>query len=170
MEHMMTLSKTAEKMIAYLDGDTHEICHFMAVWSYASLIGTLEGLCETEQHTLELAAIVYDIACPLCRRKYGHASGAHQEKEGGPLARDFLQECGYPEDIVNRVAFLVAHHHTYYCVEGMDWQILLEADLLVNAAEQNYSKERVKIFADRIFRTKSGIRLVETIYGNDIRS
>ena len=49
----------------------------------AKTIGELEGLDRHTQEVLELAAVVHDIACPLCREKYGNASGKNQERESG---------------------------------------------------------------------------------------
>ena len=43
------------------------------------------------QYILEAAAVIHDIACPLCREKYGNADGKHQEAESEPLVRAFLQ-------------------------------------------------------------------------------
>lgn len=31
------------------------------------------------------AAITHDIACPLCRKKYGNTNGKYQEQEGALL-------------------------------------------------------------------------------------
>ena len=39
------------------------------VYAYAKIIGECEGLSEEEQKTVETAALVHDIACPLCRKK-----------------------------------------------------------------------------------------------------
>ncbi|MFQ9791912.1 MAG: hypothetical protein ACLRX7_00710 [Acutalibacteraceae bacterium] len=33
-----------------------------------------------------------------------------------------------PEDMVQRICFLIAHHHTYQSVDDIDYQILIEAD------------------------------------------
>ena len=79
----MTAAQCMEKMIAFSGGNIHDIDHFIRVWTYAATIGRLEGLDPEEQLTLEIAAIVHDIACPLCREKYGRADGPHQETEGG---------------------------------------------------------------------------------------
>jgi len=35
-----------------------------------------------EQKVIEIAAIIFDISCPLCREKYGNTDGKLQEKEG----------------------------------------------------------------------------------------
>ena len=37
--------------------------------------------------------------------------------------------------------YLIAHHHTYNNIDGIDYQILVEADFLVNIMEDGLSKE-----------------------------
>ena len=76
-----------------------------------------------------------------------------------------LTELGFDEDIIARVCFLIAHHHTYEGAQGLDWQILLEADFLVNAFEDSLSKESIKSFRDKVFKTKTGIKMLEEMYG-----
>ena len=63
----MTVSQILEKMIAFSEGNTHDIDHLTRVWAYAKTIGELEGLDPETQFVLEVAAITHDIACPLCR-------------------------------------------------------------------------------------------------------
>ena len=46
------------------------------------IIGEKECLDETILITLEIASIIHDIACPLCREKYGNTHGKYQEIEG----------------------------------------------------------------------------------------
>ncbi len=153
-----------QKMIAYSDGNLHDIAHFIKVHSFARTIGILEGLGDSDQKTLEIAAILHDIACPLCREKYGNTNGKYQEKEGGPLTQNFLKDFDLPDKVKTRIIFLVSHHHTYTDVEGLDYQILLEADFLVNADESAMSTEAIKNAREKIFKTKSGIDLLEKIY------
>ena len=47
---------------------------------------------------------IHDIACPLCREKYGNRNGKYQEEEGVPLTRTFLSDCGLGESQIDRVA------------------------------------------------------------------
>ena len=77
----MNISQIMEKMIAFSNGNLHDMNHLMCVWTYAKTIGELEGLDRKTQETLEIAAITHDIACPLCREKYGNTNGKYQEKE-----------------------------------------------------------------------------------------
>ena len=80
----MIVSSAIEKMIAFYQGSLHDINHFLKVWAFAKTIGEQEGLDGQTQLTLELAAVVHDIACPLCRQKYGNANGKYQELESPP--------------------------------------------------------------------------------------
>lgn len=160
----MTVSEIMEKMIAFSNGNIHDIDHLLRVWTYAKTIGELEGLDKATQFVLEIAAITHDIACPLCREKYGNTNGKYQEEEGGKLVKAFLAVTGMEEKQVNRVAFLVGHHHTFRNVEGIDYQILIEADFIANAAENGYSESSIKSFMRDFFRTESGKRLLRDVF------
>jgi len=161
---MKAVSQILQKMIGYANGNLHDINHFIKVWGYARLIGELEDLDSKTQFLLEVAAIIHDIACPLCREKYGNANGKLQELEGPGLAAEFLKDTGLGEAEVSRICFLVGHHHTYTDVDGADYQILLEADYFVNAEEKNYPVDSVAKACETIFRTESGKQLLKTIY------
>jgi len=158
------VSKILEKMIRYSKGNREDINHLLKVHSYARLIGVLEALDGPELLTLEIASAVHDIACPLCREKYGTTDGRHQEEESEALLRPFLLEFDLPSEMVERIIFLVTHHHTYTNVEGRDYQILLEADYLVNCDESPRYRKNYESFRKNVFRTKTGIRLLETIF------
>ena len=154
-----------EKMIAFSEGNIHDIDHLIRVWTYARTIGGQEGLDPGTQYVLEAAAIVHDIACPLCRAKYGNTNGKYQEAEGAPMAAAFLREAGVDEEKTARIAYLVGHHHTFTDVDGLDYQILLEADYLANASENEYTSKAVAVFRRKFCRTLSGRRLLGTLFG-----
>ena len=137
------------------------------MWTYAKTIGELEGLDPETQLILEVAAMTHDIACPLCRKKYGNTSGKLQETEGEAMVRPFLVDTGLTEAQIGRVAFLVGHHHTLTGIDGLDYQILVEADYIANATENGYSQENVDAFTKRIMKTNNGIRLVRTVFCAD---
>ena len=131
----MTIAEIMKKMIVYSEGNFHDIDHLIRVWTYAKTIGELEGLDGETQYILEVAAITHDIACPFCRKAYGNTNGPNQEREGARLVREFLQDTGMPQAQVERVAYLVGHHHTLAQIDGIDYQILIEAEYLANASE-----------------------------------
>ncbi|MDO5559853.1 MAG: HD domain-containing protein [Oscillospiraceae bacterium] len=161
----MNISELMKKMIEYSEGNLHDINHFIKVWTYAKTIGELEKIDEDTLFILEAAAITHDIACPLCRKKYGSTNGKYQELEGGILVRDLLKDCGLSVGQIDRIAYLVEHHHTYDNIDSMDYQILLEADYIINADESSYSKQNITEFCKKVFRTESGITLLKSIYG-----
>ena len=158
------VAEITKKMIDFSEGNLQLINHFMKVHGYAKTIGQLENLDEKTQLILDVATLVHDIAIPLCREKYGTARGDLQEKEGLIMAHDFLQGTGLDDEIIERVAFLVGHHHTTEGVDGLDWQILLEADYLVNADEGKQDKEKILDRMENMFRTKSGTALLKSMY------
>lgn len=164
----MLISAVMKKMIAFSEGNLHDINHFLKVYAYARTIGELEQLDRETRLILEIAAITHDIACPLCREKYGNTDGKHQEREGGPLVWEFLKDTGLTEAQTERVVRLVAHHHTKDPVDGPDHQILLEADYLVNADESGYSRENILHTREILFKTKAGTDLLDSVYGLQI--
>lgn len=160
----MTVVQILEKMIAYSRGNIHDIDHFIRVWTYAKTISELEQLDAETQFLIEVAAITHDIACPLCREKYGNTNGKHQEAEGAALVKAFLCDTGMTPAQMERVAWLVGHHHTFTGIDGMDWQILIEADFIANATENSYGEQKVKRFLQNVVKTGSGRRLVQAVF------
>lgn len=156
--------KIIEKMIDYYQGNKRDVAHFLKVYAYARAIGLMEGLSAADQDTLEIAAVVHDIACPFCREKYGSTAGNLQEKESEALLRPFLSEFSFEPAVLERVVQLVCRHHTYTGIDGPDCQILLEADFLVNADEGEQSPQAIAHFRDQVFQTRSGTRLLNSIY------
>ena len=74
-----------------------------------------------------------------------------------------LHKLGFEPEISERVQYLIAHHHTYNNIDGIDYQILIEADFLVNMYEDNVSNEAV-LNTDNIFRFKYGKQLCRIIW------
>lgn len=147
-------------------GDPKRIQHFTKVYEYAHTIGVLEKLDEKTQKILDTASIMHDIGIRPSEEKYGRCDGKLQEQEGPAYAREMMNK--FPEissEEAERVCFLIGHHHTYTGVDGLDWQILLEADFLVNAYEDGLSKESIKTLRERVFRTKTGTALLDIMYG-----
>lgn len=113
---------------------------------------------------MEVAAITHDIACPLCRAKYGNTNSKHQETEGEQLVVQFLKDSGIDESILKRVQYLVGHHHTLTEIDGTDHQILIEADYIANASEKGYRKQSIENFMKHIFKTEVGKELLKSVF------
>lgn len=102
----------------------------------------------------------------MLRKKNTAAQPANTRKQEGPApARELLASCECETGVIDRVCFLIAHHHTYTGALGIDWQILLEADFLVNAYEDDLSKDAIASFREKVFRTPSGKTLLDTMFG-----
>ena len=129
------LEKLFLEMISYYSGDPKRIQHFTKVHSYAKLIGEREQLSPEELYILEAAAYTHDIGIKPAEEKYGSSAGKLQEQEGPAVARGMLMRLGFAENVIERVCYLIGHHHTYTGIEGRDYQILVEADFLVNLYE-----------------------------------
>lgn len=153
-----------QAMIVYNAGDPVRIHHFLKVYAFASLIGYYEHLDEHTQFILESAALVHDIGIHLAEETYGDCSGKYQELTGPGEARITMKALGFPEDVIQRVSYLVGHHHTYDMVDGMDYQILLEADFLVNIYDDDISPAGQRQVYEYIFRTETGKRLCRLLY------
>ena len=152
------------KMIYYYSGDPKQIQHFLKVHSFALRIGLAEKIESSVLGTLEAAAVVHDIGIKVSREKYNSSDGKYQEIEGPALAKDMLDELAFPPEITDRVCYLVGHHHTYDNILGIDYQILIEADFLVNMYESNMTKETIISVKNDIFKTKTGLSLCEVIF------
>ena len=86
---------------------------------------------------METAAVVHDIGILTAERKYDSSAGKCQELEGSAEAKDLLSGLGWPQEVIDRVCYLVRHHHTYANIDKPD---------------------------DKIFRTKSGKNLFRLLY------
>lgn len=164
---MNKIENLALAMIDYNNGDPKRIQHTTKVHAYASMIGKCEGLDEETQFILESAALVHDIGIRASEKKYGHQNGKLQEQEGPAVARELLMRLGgFTDQQIERICWLVGHHHTYHVCEDLDYQILIEADFLVNLYEDNESPNAIRAVGKNIFHTQSGTRMFEAMYGS----
>ncbi len=58
----------------------------------------------------------------------------------------------------------MGHHHTYGNIDAADYQILVEADFLVNLHESPDRYRAILAAEQRIFRTKSGKQLLHALF------
>lgn len=161
---MISVETILREAVGYDSPDIKRINHFLKVYSFAKMIGEGEHLSSEEQYILEISAVLHDIGIRESERKYGSCDGKYQEIEGPIIAKDLLGRLGVEDEVVERVCFLIGHHHTYDQVDGADYQILIEADFFVNAFEGEMGTETMRKVYERIFRTKTGKELFERMY------
>ena len=153
----MIMEDLIVKMTEFNAGDPKRIQHFLKVYEFAHVIGIREGLDPETLHILEMAAILHDIGIRPSEEKYGRCDGKMQEQEGPAYAKEILAQ--FPEVTAvetERICYLIAHHHTYNKIDEIDYQILVEADFLVNIMEDGLSKEAALKAYESIFKTTCG--------------
>ena len=153
-----------DEMIKYYASDVKRINHFMKVYSFAKTIGEMEKVDRLNQEVLEIAAIVHDIGIKLSEQKYNSSSGKYQQIEGPALAKELLEKLDFEDTIISRVCFIVGHHHTYTAIDGIDFQILVEADFLINIYEDEISQEAICKIRDNYYKTDAGINFLKQMY------
>ena len=152
------------EMIAYYARDPRRVNHFLKVYGFAKAIGISEGLDHSTQEILEIAALTHDIGIKQSEIKYGSAAGQYQQIEGPPEAEQLLAKLNIDPSVIDRVCWLIAHHHTYTDIRGIDYQILVEADFLVNIHEDNMPASSIQSIDTKIFKTASGKKLLHALY------
>lgn len=167
MNDLNLTDKVINSMIEYNRGDARRIQHAMKVYEFAALMGRMEGISEKEQQVLEIAAVLHDIGIHICEQKYGNCDGRNQELEGPAVAKAILENImgsEADEAFVGRVCYLIGHHHTYTGVTGMDYQLLIEADFLVNAFEDGLPEENIRNVRANLFKSEAGKKLLDEIF------
>lgn len=161
---MNRIDRLYMEMIRFYQGDPRHIQHFVKVHSFSRMIGQAEGLDEEQMYILEAAALVHDIGIKIGMEKYGRSDGKVQELEGPAAAREMMTRLGFRENVIGRVEYLVGHHHTYKDIDGLDYQVLVEADFLVNYFEDDLDKEHIRKSAEKIFKTETGKKIVKEMF------
>ena len=156
--------KVMEEMINYFQTDVRRINHALKVLSFAQVIAANHSLDDKSNEIIGYTAILHDIGIKEAERKYDTASGPYQEQEGPPIAKEILLKLNISEDITNRVCYIIGNHHSYSKIDGIDFQIIVEADFLVNIFEDEMGREAVESIRDRVFKTDTGKKLLESMY------
>jgi HD superfamily phosphodiesterase len=112
---------------------------------------------EEEKELITIVAILHDIGAVEAQKKYSSIDGAYQEKEGPTVARQILQRVGYDKNI-DRICFIIGNHHTPSKIDGIDFQIQWEADLLENLTVMDIHKQQqeIKKCIEEKFKTNTG--------------
>ncbi|WP_169733587.1 HD domain-containing protein [Clostridiisalibacter paucivorans] len=152
--------------VLFKNGHPRRTQHILKVYSLSKLIGEHENLSPEKQQLLCAAAILHDIAIKLCKEKYGDACQENQQIEAPSLVKHFLNTCNYLPSYRNTILNLVLNHHNYNIDQGIEHQILIEADLLVNCFEdESIQKKALEVYP--YFKTKIGIQILEKLMKNE---
>lgn len=151
-------------MTEYYKGDAARIQHFTKVYTFCDWIASGESVDDATRYRLAVLALVHDIGIKAAIEKYGHYNAKLQEQEGLVVAEQVLSQMGFDPELVQRVSQIVGRHHTYTDVDGIDCQILIEADFLVNFREGHQPLTAIPTVYENIFRTETGRRLLRIMY------
>jgi len=152
-------------MIRYFQGDVRRINHALKVYALACLIAAESKLTGQEKEIIQAASLLHDIGIHEAEKRHQSTAGKYQEIEGPPIAREMLKRYHPDPALIDRVCYLIGHHHTYSAIDGTDFQILVEADFLVNICEDVMNAVSVRNIREKFFRTGPGIRLLDSMYG-----
>lgn len=160
----ITVAKVMQKMTDYLRGNPKRIHHNIKVHSLVRNIALLSNLKRDKLTVLEITALLHDIGIPESERKYNSTAGHYQEMEGPPVARRLLEGVGLDKDDLDRICYLIGHHHSYHMIDGIDFQILIEADFLVNLHEHAIDDEGIISIREKFFKTQVGKQILNSMY------
>jgi HD superfamily phosphodiesterase len=160
------VEKVLHRMIDYFGDDVRRINHALKVYGFACTISRLEKLSMEFIDIVEIAAVLHDIGIPISEKKYNSCIGKYQEIEGQPIALEILEKLNIKPEIIERVCYIIGNHHTYTKIDGIDFQILVEADFLVNIYEDEMTETAVSSVKEKYFKTITGISLINSLYIN----
>ena len=146
-----------EAMEKYFERDTKRIDHAHAVIARAEEI--LKDTTKADPNIVIAAAVFHDIGIKNAELKYGSSAAEYQEIEGPPVTREILAALGYEESFIKEVCDIVGHHHHPRDEESVNFDVLYDADMLVNLAESQESRGVGKILSylrHATFRTSAG--------------
>jgi HD superfamily phosphodiesterase len=151
------------EMKKYFGTDFKRVNHALKVGRYAEQILKMEG---GNPLVVMGASYLHDIGIHEAEKKYASTAGNYQEKEGPPIAREILQRLNVQKEMVDEICDVVGHHHSPKDEETLNFQILYEADWLVNIEEEGISKDREKVekVIGKVFKTTTGRKLAEELY------
>lgn len=153
-------------MIKYFGDDVKRINHAIKVHGFACTICSAENIAGTKKEIIEIAAILHDIGIKVAEKKYNSTAGNYQEIEGPPIALEILNNHKISNEIIERVCYLIGNHHSYHKIDDIDFQILVEADFIVNSFEDNIDRKSIESIKNKYFKTISGQEIFNTMYGN----
>jgi len=156
-----------KKMIEYFQTDVRRINHALKVFDFASIIADEQSIDKKTKEIIIYTAILHDIGIKNAEKKYNSSIGKYQEIEGPPIASKILSDLNISEEIIDRTCYIIGNHHFYTKIDGMDFQIIVEADMLVNIFEDDMSKNATEKSYENIFKTEAGKKLISTMYLNN---
>ncbi len=150
------------EMKKYFGTDFKRVKHALKVARYAEELLKAEG---GDPLIVLASAYLHDIGIHEAEKKHGRPDARHQEIEGPPIARAILQRLHVSPPVIDEICDIIGHHHSPRTDETLHFQLLYEADALVNLEEDDSPKDRESLErrASAIFKTTTGKALAEKL-------
>lgn len=147
-----------DELRKHFGSDTRRINHALKVLHYAELIVDGEKVHGEMRKVVTITALLHDVGIKAAEQKYNSSAGHYQEIEGPSIARAIMQRHDEPPAVMDRVAYIIGGHHTAAKNDGLDFQIIWEADLLVNIEEDGLAKgtDKLQRIIEKNFLTDTG--------------
>ncbi|MBU0581077.1 MAG: HD domain-containing protein [Candidatus Margulisbacteria bacterium] len=158
----MDIENIILKMKAYFGEDQKRIEHALSVLNYSRQILEKE---QANRDIIEVAAVLHDIGISEAERKYNSTAGHYQQIEGPPIAKKILQELNCDNNLIETVCEIISKHHILNGMISQEFQILYEADWLVNLQDdyKDWSKEQKEKAIQKNFKTKPGLAIAKVL-------
>jgi len=157
---LLLKDKLLFELNAYFGSDIKRINHAKKVLDYAEEILRQEG---GNWQIVVPAAILHDVGIKIAEQKYGSNSGHLQEKEGPEIAKKILLKLGFKKEEIEKICQIIRYHHSPGKINSLDFQVILDADGLVNLAEIKPREEKEKII-NHAFATKTAKEIAQKVY------
>jgi heterodisulfide reductase subunit B len=150
-----------QELKEHFGADKRRINHALKVFAVAVMIMNGEQVEDRIRDVVTVTALLHDVGIKVAEQKYNSSAGPYQELEGPPIVREIMKRLGAEEEIIDRAAYIVGGHHTASKNDGLDFQIIWEADLMVNIEEDGLYKhpENLPNIISRNFKTSTGRQL-----------
>jgi HD superfamily phosphodiesterase len=148
--------KIALEMKRYFGKDVKRIDHALMVAHHAEEIIKREG---GDPLVILGSAFLHDIGLSK-----GQEDDHFQETEGPSITREILERLGIKKEPTEEICDIIGHHHHPREKETLNFQILYEADWLVNMKEKGLPREEVQAVIEKSFKTEAGRRLAEELF------
>ena len=143
------INDVAKAMKENVHGNPEKVTHFVRVYTLAKSIGELEQLPEDLQSRLELSSIVHAV----------------EAEDKTAAIREIMTSCHVDDETAMRVCYIVEHNFDYNHISGMDHQILIEAQSIVEFKEKNTPKQEIVRIAEKRFITNYGKAFLKKAFG-----
>jgi len=133
----------------FKETDKSQIPHTVCVVYYTHIISQMENIPEKKSLLMEISAILHDVGCPNSKKKFGNTLPHNQETEGALLVPIFIDKFITQKVITKEegewIKTVVGSHHNHLAAKKLSFEIMADADMIVNNQEGYYEGKNFDI-------------------------